>query len=87
MVINAVADLGGVPGARPPKGSGFFRFYIQNFQNVTASGVQAPPPRARSTPPLREILDPPLQWMSFRNKTSKSTVDIKPVQQPVIYPY
>ena len=38
----SLADLGGVPGARP-LGSRFFRFDIQNFQNVTASGVHAPP--------------------------------------------
>ena len=35
----------------PPQGSRFFRFDIQNFRNVTASGVHAPP--MRSTPPLR----------------------------------
>ena len=28
----------------PPRGSRFFRFDMQNFQNVTASGVHAPPP-------------------------------------------
>ena len=48
-----LADLGGVPGARPPYGSRFFHFDIQNFRNVTASGVHAPPPP-------QEILDPPL---------------------------
>ena len=37
-----LADLGGVPGARP-KGSRFFRFDIQNFRNVTALGVHVPP--------------------------------------------
>ena len=29
-------------GSPPPRGSRFFRFDIQNFQNVTASGVHAP---------------------------------------------
>ena len=50
---------GSVPSATtppPPQGSRFFRFDIQNFRNVTASGVDAP---------LREILDPPLQWMIY----------------------
>ena len=56
----ALADLGGVcPGMPPPKGPRFFRFDIQNFQNVTTSGVHAHP---RGPRPLREILDPPLLW-------------------------
>ena len=39
----AVADSGGVPPAHaPPEGSRFFRFDIQNFRNVAASGVGAP---------------------------------------------
>ena len=41
-----LADLGG----RPPYGSRFFRFDMQNFRNVAASGVHGPPP-TRSTPP------------------------------------
>ena len=41
---NTLADLGSVPGARPPpQGSRFFRFDILNFRNVTASGVHVPP--------------------------------------------
>ena len=51
---------GAVPGARLPYGSRFFHFDIQNFRNGAASGVHAPP--TRSTPPLWEILDPPLFW-------------------------
>ena len=47
----------------PPQGSRFFRFDMQNFQNVTASGAHAPP--TRSTPPLREILDPPLGMITI----------------------
>ena len=51
------------PIHRPPppthtQGSRFFRFDIQNFQNVTTSGVGAP---LRGRRPLWEILDPPLQ--------------------------
>ena len=43
ILAISLADVGGVPGARP-QGSRFFRFDIQNFRNVTASGVHAPPP-------------------------------------------
>ena len=50
--------IGRCPVHAPSWGSRFFRFDIQNFQNVTASGVHTPP--KRSTPPLWEILDPPL---------------------------
>ena len=49
----ALADLGGMHGACPPPTprSIFFRFDIdlQNFRNVTTSGVNAPHP-TRSTP-------------------------------------
>ena len=31
------------PGHTPPQGSRFFRFHIQNFRNVAALGVGAPP--------------------------------------------
>ena len=41
LVDLSLADLGGVPGARP-QGSRFFRFNIHNFQNVSASGVHTP---------------------------------------------
>ena len=44
--------------AHAPQGSTFLHFNIQNFRNVTASGVGVPPLRGRR--PLREILDPPL---------------------------
>ena len=33
---------GGVPGTHPPQWSRFFRFDIQNFRKVTASGVRGP---------------------------------------------
>ena len=49
----SLADLGGRARHTPPYGSRFFRFDTQNFRNVAASGVHAPPPP-------REILDPPL---------------------------
>ena len=39
---DSLADLGGASGARPPYGSRFFRFDIQNFWNVPTSGVHAP---------------------------------------------
>ena len=58
---KSLADLGGgAPGARPPQGSQFFHFDIQNFRNVTASGVHTPSYEVHA-PPLREILDPPLK--------------------------
>ena len=42
--LNSVADPGGCRRrAPPPQGSRFFRFDIQNFRNVAASGVGAPP--------------------------------------------
>ena len=49
---------GGAPGARPPYGSRFFHFDMQNFRNIAASGVHSPPYKVHA--PLREILDPPL---------------------------
>ena len=44
----SLEDLGGCARRTPPppKGSRFFRFDIQNFRNVTASGVHAPPTRS-----------------------------------------
>ena len=54
----SLADLG---GARPPYGSRFFRFDIQNFWNVPASGVHAPLYEVHAPP--WEILDPPLLLM------------------------
>ena len=42
----------------PPLRSQFFHFDIQNFRNVTASGVHTPSYEVHA--PLREILDPPL---------------------------
>ena len=38
------------PSSPPPQGSRFFHFDIQNFWNVTASGVGAPPLRGRHPP-------------------------------------
>ena len=58
---TSLADLrgGGRPArAPPPYGSRFFRFDMQNFRNVAASGVHGPPYEVHA--PLREILDPPL---------------------------
>ena len=49
---KALADLGGgAPGARPPPyGSRFFRFDMQNFWNVAASGVHGPPYEVHAPP-------------------------------------
>ena len=47
----ALADLGGgTPGTRPPYGSRFFRFDMQNFWNVAASGVHGPPYEVHAPP-------------------------------------
>ena len=57
---------GGSGGRRrraPPYGSTFFRFDIQIFRNVAASGVGVPP--TRSAPPPREILDPLLMMVDL----------------------
>ena len=45
--IIAVADPGG-GAAGAPQGSRFFRFDIQIFRNVAASGVGVPPPYGKS---------------------------------------
>ena len=69
---TAVADPGGgAAGARPPYGSRFFRFDIQIFRNVAASGVGAPPRGRRS--PLREILDPLLHSMNISLQLTNSS--------------
>ena len=47
----------------PPYGSRFFRFDMQNFRNVAASGVHGPPYEVHA--PLREILDPPLHMSTI----------------------
>ena len=41
---------GGAPGARPPYGSRFFRFDMQNFRNVAASGAHSPPYEVQAPP-------------------------------------
>ena len=54
---------GGVSGACPPYGTQFFRFHIHFHQKVPTLEVHAPPNGC--TPPLREILDPPLYMDNF----------------------
>ena len=66
---SSVADPGGVPPARTPLRVQIL-FDIQNFRNVAASGVGAPP--TRLAPPLREILDPPLILVSKHFKFCKT---------------
>ena len=41
---------GGAPGARPPYGSRFFRFDMQNFRNIAALGVHGPPYEVHAPP-------------------------------------
>ena len=45
----ALADLGGVPGARPTYGTQFFRFRMHFCQKAPTSEVHSPP--NGSTPP------------------------------------
>ena len=40
--LDTLADPGGALPARAPQGSRFFRFDIQIFRNIAASGVGAP---------------------------------------------
>ena len=44
LLYNTLADLGGMPGTRPPYGTQFFCFRIHFYQKVPASEVHAPPP-------------------------------------------
>ena len=54
-----LADLVGACRAHTtPYGTQFFRFHIHFHRKAPASGVHVPP--NGSTPPLQEILDPPL---------------------------
>ena len=39
----SLANLGGMPGTCPHQGSRFFHFDIQNFRNITTSGIHDPP--------------------------------------------
>ena len=48
---KALADLGGVPGARPSYGTKFFRFHIHFCQKAATSEVHAPPPPMGPHPP------------------------------------
>ena len=42
-VTSHAIYIGGSRGGAPPYGSRFFRFDMQNFRNVAASGVHGPP--------------------------------------------
>ena len=58
---NTLADLGGVPGARPlPPMVQILLFQHTKFSKRNHLGSQCPPSRG----PLREILDPPLKCSS-----------------------
>ena len=56
--------MGACPAHAPTYGPIFFRFDMQNVWNVTVSGVHAPSTRS-TPPPLREILDPPLHYVTL----------------------
>ena len=53
----ALADLGGVPGARPPWDPILSFWHTFSLKSAHVGG---PRPPNGCTPPLREILDPPL---------------------------
>ena len=67
LLAHLAKCIGGSSGGRgsarrtAPQWSRFFPFNIQNFRNVTISGVNVPL-RGRRPPP-RKILDPPLKWV------------------------
>ena len=42
MVVDSLADLGGVPGTRPPSGTQFFHFCIHCHRKASALQVNAP---------------------------------------------
>ena len=67
--------IGGSRGARPPYGSRFFHFDMQNFRNVAASGVHGSAYEVHA-PPLREILDPPLMYVNFLQSYTITCVSI-----------
>ena len=48
--FNYARYIGASRGARPPYGSRFFRFDMQNFWNVAASGVHGPPYEVHAPP-------------------------------------
>ena len=56
--INNIGGSGGRARCTPPLRVPILSFDIQNFRNVTASGVHTPSYEVHA--PLREILDPPL---------------------------
>ena len=65
----SLVDLGGMPSTCPQQ-SRFFNFDIQNFWNITTSGVHAPP---WGLCPLREILDPPMLLVMY-TKWAKTVI-------------
>ena len=62
--IFCIGGSRGRAGRTPPYGTQFFCFHIHFCRKVPMSEVHAPP--NGSTPPLREILDPPLFWADLQ---------------------
>ena len=60
LIFNSIGGSrgGACPAHAHPYGTQFFRFRIHFHRKVPMSEVHTPPNRC--TPPLREILDPPL---------------------------
>ena len=59
-----MVDLGGTGGVPPPSGQKFLRFHAVFGKNWSNS-ILAPP--LGLAPPVWEILDPPLQRVSFHH--------------------
>ena len=77
MFRNAItlADLGGRGRHMPPYGTQFFHFRIHFHQKVPTSEVHAPP--LTGARPLREILDPPLNYLNkLQNNYFLDTYDV-----------
>ena len=57
FTLISLADLGGVPGARPPMGPDSF---VSTYKIFETYPPREPTPPYEVHAPLREILDPPL---------------------------
>ena len=67
--FKSLADLGGMPGVCPPTRVQILLYRHTEFAKRNRLGSPCPP--LRGPPPLREILDPPLQINLNLNTMSK----------------
>ena len=70
----SLADLGGMPGARHPLWDPILLF--SHTFSPKSTRVRGPCPPNGCTPPLREILDPPLALMWAAYNGDKNCVDM-----------